>query len=106
MLPFYFLKVLWRYRLTNRRLMICRGLKPAPSQEIPLSDIDEVRVVRDDNSQFFLAGTLEIVSKGIVKLTLPAVPEPDAFRLSILQACKAWVPEKSKEQGTFVPAKS
>lgn len=106
MLPFYFGKVLWRYRLTNRRLMSCRGLRPVAIAEILLADIDDVRVVRDDNSKFFVAGNLEVISKGTVKLTLTGVPEPDAFRISILHACKAWVPEKSKEQGVFVPAKA
>lgn len=105
MLPFFFLRLLWRYRLTNRRLAICRGPKAQPIAEVPLADIDEVRIVRDDNSKFFLAATLEIVSKGTVVLTLTGVPEPDAFRVSVLHACKAWVPEKSKAQGVFVPAK-
>src|SRR5262249_53828832 len=106
MAPFYFLKVLpflaRRYTLTNRRLMVRRGLKGKPSQEVALADIDEVRLQTDSNSTFFRAGTLEVLSKGKVILTLPGVPEPDSFRHAIINAYKAWVPGKAT--GPFVPA--
>src|SRR5581483_10612213 len=86
MLFFYFLKILpvgaLRYALTNRRLMVLRGWKQCsalhmiksktpPSEEIPLAEIDDVRVVSDANSDFFRSGTLEVVSRGKVVLTLP-----------------------------------
>jgi hypothetical protein len=105
--PFYFLKVApffaRRYTLTNRRLMIRRGLKPKPSQEVALADIDDIRVVNDANSDFFMAGNLEVISKGKVVLTLPGVPGPEAFRHAILNAVKAWVPGKAAD-GSFIPA--
>lgn len=108
MLPFYFLKILpfvaRRYTLTNKRLMVQRGLWPLAVQEVPLTDIDEVRVKKDDNSDFFRAGDLEIISKDQVVLTLAGVPEPEAFRHAILNARNAWVPGKFK--GAFVPAKA
>jgi hypothetical protein len=98
LLPF----VARRYTLTNRRLMIRRGLKPSPSREVALADIDEVRIHKDANSEFFRSGTLEIVSKGQVVLKLPGVPSPEAFRHSILDACKAWVPGKAN--AAIIPA--
>jgi hypothetical protein len=119
MLPFYFLKVLpitcTRYALTNRRLMLLKGWQEAaiphmksatakPTQEIRLADIDEVRVRSDENSQFFRAADLEIISQGTTVMTLPGVPEPESFRQSILNAIKAWVPGRA--QGPFVPAKA
>jgi hypothetical protein len=107
MLPFYFLKILpglaRRYTLTNRRVMLRRGLKPVASGEVNLSEIDEVRVVTDANSQFFRAATLEIVSDGKVVLTLPGCPEAEAFRISILSSCRAWAPGRLK--AVFVAAK-
>ncbi|MFN4258921.1 MAG: PH domain-containing protein [Gemmataceae bacterium] len=94
MAPFYFQKILpflaTRYRLTNRRLMYCRGLLPRPVQEVPLSEIDEVRVVSDANSDFFRAATLEILGKGQVKLILLGVPSPESVRHAILNAARAW----------------
>lgn len=105
---FYFLKIFpflaTRYTLTNRRLMVRRGLRPTPAHEVPLGEIDEVRVRTDANSEFFRAATLEILSHGKPVLTLKGVPGPESFRRSILDACAAWVPGKLR--GAFVPAKA
>ncbi len=100
MAPLYFLKILpflaTRYAVTNRRVMIQRGLNQAPSREVELSAIDDVRIQRDGNSEFFLAGTVEIVSNGSVVLTLPGVKEPETFRNAVLNACRAWAPGRIK----------
>jgi uncharacterized membrane protein YdbT with pleckstrin-like domain len=88
-----------RYLLTNRRLMIQRGWSAKVSAEVPLSQIDDVRLVRDDNTQFFRAATLEIVHDGKVVLTLPGVPDPDSFRQAVLNSRNAWVPGMAKRQG-------
>src|SRR5262245_9173747 len=100
LLPF----VARRYTLTNRRLMIRKGWSGKPSQEIALADIDEVRVQTDLNSNFFRAGTIEIISKGQVALILAGVPEADAFRQAIINACAAWVPGKAKAMLPFIAA--
>jgi hypothetical protein len=51
--PLFFKKILpflsKRYTLTNRRLMIQRGLKPQPVQEVALADIDDVRIAADSH---------------------------------------------------------
>jgi hypothetical protein len=91
-----------RYTLTNRRLMVQRGLKPAPSQEVALAEIDDVRLVEGSRDDFYRSATLEVVSKGRVVLTLPGVPEPEGFRHAVLNAVAAWVPGRSA--GAFVPA--
>jgi hypothetical protein len=98
LLPF----VCERYTLTNRRLMIQRGLKPAPVREVSLRDIDDVRLVDASRDTFYLSGTLEVVSGGKVVLTLPGVPEPEGFRRAIRNAVSAWVP--GKPAGPFDPA--
>ena len=95
----YFGKVLpflaRRYTLTNRRLMIRRGLRPAPAQEVPLADIDEIRQQPGSYDEFFRAANLEVVSQGKVVLTLPAVWGPEAFCHAVRSACQAWAPRKS-----------
>jgi hypothetical protein len=105
--PIYFLKVLpfigRRYTLTNRSLMVRRGLQAVSSHSIPLADIDDVRLREDDNSAFFRSGTLDVVSKDRVVLELPGVPEPESFRQAIMSAVKAWVPGKASA-GEFIPA--
>jgi hypothetical protein len=85
-----------RYTLTNRRLMIRRGWKGAPTHEVPLAKIDDVRVVNDAHSDFFRAGTLEILEGGHVAMKLAGTPEAEAFRIAILNARNAWVPGKAK----------
>jgi hypothetical protein len=97
--PLYFKKILpflaRRYTLTNRRLMIQRGLKPRPRDQVALADIDEVRLVEGSYNPFYRAGTLEVVGGGQVKLTLTGVPDPESFRQSVLNALMAWVPAKA-----------
>jgi hypothetical protein len=94
-----------RYTLTNRRLMIRRGLKGKPGQEVKLADIEDVQVKTDANSDFFRAGDLVILGQGGQELlTLRGVPEPDGFRHAILNACNAWVP--GRKRGPFIPASS
>lgn len=84
-----------RYTLTNRRLMIRRGLaKPHPIHEVALADIDEVRIDPASHNAFFQSATLEILSHGKVVLILPGVAQPEAFRQSVLNAYRAWAPIK------------
>ncbi len=106
MAPLYFGKLLpifmRRYTITNRRVMIRRGWKGKPGQDVRLDAIDDVRLATDANSDFFRAANLEIISNGQVALTLHGVPEPEGFRQAILNARNAWAP--SKRQGPFIPA--
>jgi hypothetical protein len=106
MAPAYFAKVgpfaARRYTLTNRRLMVRKGLQGKVGESVALADIDEVLIKTDDNSTFFRAADLEVVSRGQVVLTLRGVPEADNFRQSILNACNAWVPGRNR--GPFIPA--
>ena len=85
-----------RYTLTNRRLMIRKGWAGTPSREIPLAQIDDVRLAAGSRDDFFRSADLEIVNQGRVALTLHGVPDPESFRHAILQACTAWVPGKAK----------
>jgi uncharacterized membrane protein YdbT with pleckstrin-like domain len=106
--PLYFKKIMpfvaKRYTLTNRRLMIQRGLKPKPRHEIALADIDDVNLVESSFSPFFRAADLEVISGGQVKLKLTGVPEPEAVRRSILNAVMAWVPGKAAKSLPMIPA--
>jgi Bacterial PH domain len=101
--PFYFAKLLaivpglsglaTRYRLTNRRLMVSKGLRPVADKEVPLDRIKDVKLVTDANSEFFVAGTLDVLGEnGQTLLSLPGVPEPESVRHAILQAVTAWGP--------------
>ena len=90
-----------RYTLTNRRVMIRKGWHGSVAQEVPLSAIDEIRVVADGNITFFRAADLQIVGGGKVLMTLAGVPDPESFRHAILDTCQAWAPGKSKSMIPF-----
>lgn len=96
----YFGKVLpflaRRYTVTNRRVMIRKGWKGIVQQEVALGKIDDVRLKSDDNTDFFRAATLEIISDGQLAMTMPGVPDPESFRQTILNARNAWVPGMAK----------
>src|SRR4051794_38073349 len=59
-----------RYTLTNKRLMIQKGWKPAPVQEVPLGEIEDVRIGPGGVDAFYLCGELEVVARGQVVLRL------------------------------------
>lgn len=82
-----------KFTLTNRRLMIRKGMKPVAGHEIPLNQIGDVRVVTDENSAFYGTANLEVLKKdGSVAFTMPGVAEPESFRQAIIQARDAWGP--------------
>lgn len=103
--PFFALKFApgfcTRYTLTNRALQIRRGLRPRVRTEVLLDKIDDVRFDPASYDDFFLSGTLEIVSQGQVILRLLGVPEPEGFRQSIINSVSAWA---GKKLMPFVPA--
>jgi hypothetical protein len=108
LLPVYFFKlvpfVATRYTLSNRALMIQKGLKPVPVRSVALTDIEDVQIKTDENTEFFRAATLEIWSKGEVVLTLPGVPEADAFAQAIRNACAAWGRTSTEPPASWIPA--
>jgi uncharacterized membrane protein YdbT with pleckstrin-like domain len=99
LLPIYFLKILpfaaKRYTLTNRRLMIQRGLKPKPSHELALIAIDDAQIVESTIDTFYRSATIDVLSGGKVVLQLPGVPDPESFRHAVLDAHTAWAPHKN-----------
>jgi hypothetical protein len=86
-----------KYTLTNRRLMIRRGMKATASQEIALDQLGDIRTVTDANSAFYGTANLEALRKdGTVAFTMKGVPEPESFRQAIVQARDAWGPLMAK----------
>ena len=103
----YFGKVLpiigVRYRLTDKRIMILRGWKGSISQQVLLTEIDDVQLDPDSIDQFFRSADLKIMSHGSVAMTLTAVPDAESFRHMILDARNAWAPGRVKSL-PFIPA--
>ncbi|MGF1578385.1 MAG: PH domain-containing protein [Gemmataceae bacterium] len=108
MAPCFLLKIApWfmrRYTLTNKRVRIRKGWAGTSSEndEVLLESIDDIVVKTDPNSDYWRTATLEIISNGMVKLSLPGTPEPESFKHAILNACHALVPAKANIP--FIPA--
>jgi hypothetical protein len=107
--PLFVLKfspfICMRYTLTNRRLLIQRGWKPAPIQEVALTDIVDVLLDEKKIDTYFLSTELRIVgTDGKTVMTLIAVPEPAGFRQAILNAKRAYGVPATKVVGPFKPA--
>src|SRR4051812_3666547 len=76
-----------RYRLTNQRLATFSGFPPKLTKDVALNRIKDVKIVPHENSEFYVAGDLVILgANGETIFNLPATPEPESFRNSILQA--------------------
>lgn len=94
-----------RYTLTNRRLMIQRGWKPSPTQEVKLEDIGDVRLDEKTIDPFLVTGTLDILGhKREPLMTLTGVPEPVGFREAVLNAVRAFGVAPGKVVGPFKSA--
>jgi hypothetical protein len=99
-LPLYFLKVLprisifgielwgggWRYRLTNRRVMVERGLTFTVEKHVDLDRFDSIAIDVRPGQAWYTAGDL-VFSLGTTEtFRLEAVPYPEAFRSTCLKA--------------------
>lgn len=107
MAPFYFAKVLplvgRRYLLTNQRVAILGGWSAKTVAEAKLADIHDVKIESDANSTFFRAATIQLLdANGRVLLALPGTPDPESFRVSVINACNAWAGKKIGMH--FIPA--
>lgn len=89
-LGLYFLRVLpfvgQRYTLTNRRVVVYRGLLIAEDKAVDLDGFDAIDVVVQPGQAWFDAGDLIFKQKNIEKFRLDAVSYPEAFRATCLKA--------------------
>lgn len=92
-LGLYFLRVLpfvgQRYTLTNRRVVVYRGLLIAEDKAVDLDGFDAIDVVVQPGQGWYDAGDLVFKQKNIEKFRLDAVSYPEAFRATCLKAHSA-----------------
>ncbi len=80
-----------RYRLTNRRLVVQKGLLPVDDQSVALDQFDAIDVLVLPGQEWYPAGEL-IFRKGPVEVfRLSGVSRPEAFRQVCLKAHLAYV---------------
>lgn len=79
-----------RYTLTTRRVIVQKGIRPQPRQDLALDELEGVRVAVRPGQAFFRAGDLELIKDGQVALVLPGIQCPETFRRNILATRDAY----------------
>jgi hypothetical protein len=95
MLPLYFLRKVpfWveRYRLTNRRVIVERGVKGSIHQFVDLDRFDAIDVVIQPGQEWYPAGDLIFRRGATETFSLRGVLRPETFRQTCLKAHQAYV---------------
>lgn len=79
-----------RYTLTTRRIIVQRGVRAQPLQDLALEQLEEIRVRVRPGQAFYRAGDLELIGGEGAALVLPGVQCPETFRRNILAARDAY----------------
>ncbi|MCU0961243.1 MAG: PH domain-containing protein [Pirellulaceae bacterium] len=80
-----------RYTVTNRRILIQRGLPAIASSAIALGDFDAIDLVVESGQAWFPAGDLVFRQQGREVFRLRAVSRPESFRQVCLKTREARV---------------
>ncbi len=80
-----------RYRLTNRRVMIERGINPQVEQYVDLDRFDAIDLVVSPGQEWYAAGDLVFRRGAIETLRLSGVSRPESFRQTCLKTRQAYV---------------
>lgn len=80
-----------RYRLTNRRLIIERGVQGIPEQWVELDRFDSIEVQVQPGQEWFPAGNLIFRKGQIETFRLLGVKRPETFRQTILKTARGYL---------------
>lgn len=80
-----------RYRLTNRRVLIERGINPRIEQYVDLDRFDAIDVVVNPGQEWYAAGDLVFRRGPIETLRLAGVSRPESFRQTCLKTRQSYV---------------
>ncbi len=80
-----------RYALTNRRVIVRRGLQPLDSQWVDLDGFDKIEVKILPGQEWLHAGDLIFKNHGAKVLLLSGVSRPESFRQTCLDARQSFV---------------
>lgn len=95
-LAMYFLRIApggWgiRYRLTNRRVIVERGVSWKESRSVGLDQFDSVTIEVVPGQEWYNAGDLVFRKGDTVVFRLEAVSRPEAFRETLVKSHMAYV---------------
>jgi len=80
-----------RYRLTNRRVTMERGVSPKVEQYVDLDRFDAIDLVVQPGQEWYQAGDLVFRRGPVETLRLPGVSRPESFRRICLEVRQAYV---------------
>lgn len=80
-----------RYRLTNRRIIVERGLTGVPERWVELDRFDSITIEVLPGQEWYDAGDLVFRMGAVETFRLPGVSRPEAFRQTCLKAHMAHV---------------
>jgi hypothetical protein len=90
MVPLYLLRrspfSILRYRLTNRRVIIERGIHGRPQQYVDLDRFDDIDVVVEPGQEWYPAGDLVFRRGNVETFRLRGVMRPETFRQTCMKA--------------------
>ncbi len=78
-----------RYTLTDRRVIIQKGIRAVDAESVDLDAFDAIEVAVLPGQQWFHAGDLVFKQSGSEVLRLPGVARPEVFRQTCLKAQRA-----------------
>jgi hypothetical protein len=94
-LVLFFLRILpgvgTRYRLTNRRIVVERGVSGKEDKSVDLDRFDAIDVVVRPGQEWYDAGDLVFRKGNVETFRLDGVSRPDAFRATCLKSQMAYV---------------
>lgn len=93
-LALYFAKLLRRYRLTNRRVIIERGPRGIAERWVDLDNFDAIELVVHPGQDWYPCGELIFRQGNVETLRLPGVSHPEAFMRTCLKTQRAFVAVK------------
>jgi len=79
-----------RYRLTNRRVLVERGVVPKIQQFVDFDQFDSIEVVVDPGQEWYAAGDLVFRKGQTQTFRLPGVSRPEVFRRTILEVQRGY----------------
>ena len=98
-LMLYFVRVLpffgRRYVLTNNRLLICTGIRSKEQKSVQLDHFDDVQIRVRPGQDWFHSGDLIFYQDSVETFRLESVSRPEVFRISLLDASRAFVGVKN-----------
>lgn len=79
-----------RYRLTNRRVIVEKGLKPVEDRSVEFDRFDTIEVEVLPGQEWFPAGDLVFKKGAVETFRLSGVPRPETFRQTCLKARQSY----------------